>query len=253
MTASSRPASPAARRITSLSKALSRQPNVMISSPGHRPAAAARIEAAVEGESPPARSSARARSSRQSMSSSPPSSTTVARAAVRPRRCRRDERGAGAAAAGARDADAALPDAQADPLAARRTVGDADIGALGKQLGSCSSTGAERREIDRLGVGDEERRVRVADIGADRVRRAARREIGTCSVSDGRAPAGCRASRVRAAPMSTATRHRPAARRRAARPPSRQPTRSPARSPRRAATRRSACRCRRPRPRCRRR
>src|SRR5260370_26521000 len=67
---------------------------------------------------------------------------------------RRDERGAGAAAAGARDPGAALPDPQPNvpPVADR---GDADISALGKQRIMFEDR-PERREIDRLGIGAKE-------------------------------------------------------------------------------------------------
>ena len=91
-----------------------------------------------------------------------------------------DQRGAGAAAAGAGDPGAALPDAQPDLLAVADR-GDADIGALGKQRVMFEDR-PERREIDRLGIIDKERRVRVADIGADRRRERADGEIDAFGV-----------------------------------------------------------------------
>ena len=86
-----------------------------------------------------------------------------------------DERGAGGAAARQGFPDAALPDAQPDPpaVAHRR---DPDIGALGEQL-VVFEKGAEPAQIDRIGIADKERRVRVADAGTDRVRQVAHGEI----------------------------------------------------------------------------
>ena len=68
-----------------------------------------------------------------------------------------DQRGAGAGAAGAGNADTALPDAQADPVTIEHRC-DADIGALRKQRVSFEAR-AEHREVDRLGIGDKEGRV----------------------------------------------------------------------------------------------
>src|SRR5215813_6670651 len=70
-----------------------------------------------------------------------------------------DERGAGAAAAGPRNAGAALPDAQPDLLAIDDSR-NADIGAFGKQR-IVFEARPERCEIDRLGIGHEECRVRI--------------------------------------------------------------------------------------------
>src|SRR5438067_7493743 len=81
-------------------------------------------------------------------------------------RCR-DQRGAGAAAAGARDARAALPYAQANAIAIGYGC-DTDIGALGKQRIKFEAR-TKRAEIDRLGIGHEECRVRIAHAGADRL------------------------------------------------------------------------------------
>ena len=86
---------------------------------------------------------------------------------------RPDERGAGAAAAGAGDPGAALPYPQPDlPTVADRS--DADIRALGKQR-VMFEDGAERREIDRLDIFDEKGRVRISYIGANRRRERAER------------------------------------------------------------------------------
>src|SRR6516164_8910278 len=78
----------------------------------------------------------------------------------------RDERGARAAAAGAGDPGAALPDPQPDvPAVADR--GDADVRTLRKDL-ITFELGAEGSQIDRIDIVHKERRMRVADIGADR-------------------------------------------------------------------------------------
>ncbi len=107
---------------------------------------------------------------------------------------RGDHSGAGAAAAGAGDPGAALPDPQPDQaaIAHRR---HADIGALRKQLVMLED-GTQRRHVDRLGVVDEKGRVRVADIGADRHRQRPERQIQASGVHGPRqrdlAPAGAR-------------------------------------------------------------
>ena len=90
-------------------------------------------------------------------------------------RCR-DERRAGAGAAGAGDAGAAFPDAQADPGAIEDRC-DADIGALGKQLVVLEPR-AERGQVDCLGIRHKKCRVRVADICADRLGKRTERESG---------------------------------------------------------------------------
>ena len=136
---------------------------------------------------------------------------------------RGDQRGAGAAAAGAGDAGAALPDAQPDLSRGRRTVATPILARSGNS-GSCSRRGPERGEVDRLGVGDKECRVRVADIGADRLGERAEREIGAQSCPS-RGPAGCRASRCAPRPYRPRRARPPAARHRAARPRSRCRTR----------------------------
>src|SRR5215213_6110705 len=169
-TASWRPAAAAAPRIPSLSKAFRRQPNVMTSrrdiapqtelggiegtfegqhcQPGHddMPGLAIGIFAPSDIEFPAIQQNRRA-----------PSGQAPA--------MRGDQGGAGTAAAGPRDASAALPDAQPDAFAlgAGRYSGDAYIGALGKQR-VVFEPRAERREIDGIGIGDKEGRVRVAHI-----------------------------------------------------------------------------------------
>src|SRR3954452_5919397 len=153
-TASCRPAAAAAPRIPSLSKAFRRQPNVMISRcdiaaetelggiegtfegqhcrPGHddMTGLAVGIFAPSDIEFPAIQQNRRT-----------PSGHAPA--------MRGDQGGAGAAAAGPRDASAALPDAQPDAFApgARRYRCDADIGALGKQR-ITFETWPESREID---------------------------------------------------------------------------------------------------------
>src|SRR5204863_7913161 len=133
ITASRSPASAVSRRMTSLSKALRRQPKVTISTgviglPGEKRG----IECALEGK--------RGRPGHDDMAVLAPvdvegpaiehdAGPAAGQAAAR---CR-DERRAGAGAAGAGDAGAAFPDAQADPGAIEDRC-DTDIGALGKQL-----------------------------------------------------------------------------------------------------------------------
>src|SRR5258708_1908178 len=73
---------------------------------------------------------------------------------------RRDQGRAGARAAGERDAGAALPHPKAD-AAPVDPLGDADIGALGKQRMVLQHR-PQALEIDALGVVDEEHRVRIA-------------------------------------------------------------------------------------------
>src|SRR5260370_1205818 len=114
MTASCSPTSPAARRITSLSNALSRQPKVMMSSAAIASAGdKGGIEAAVEDKA--------RRPGHDDVAVVAP--TYVELAAVEPDRrlpqaepaaIGGDQRGAGAAAAGPGDAGAALPDPQPD-------------------------------------------------------------------------------------------------------------------------------------------
>ena len=99
---------------------------------------------------------------------------------------------------------------------------DADIGALGKQR-VVFEGGPERGEIDRIGVGDKERRVRVADVGADRSGERAGREIGAQSCPSA-GPAGCRANRCAPRPYRPRCGRPPAARHRAARRGSRSRT-----------------------------
>ena len=119
--------------------------------------------------------------------------------------------------------------------------------------GSCSRTRAERRQIDRLGIGDEERRMRVADIGADRLAPAGRPPDSTRSRVHARGRAESRAKRCAPVPYRRRSARRAAARLRAARPRSRCAIRGFAGFLGRSARRRSGWRCRRPRPRCRRR
>src|SRR5207244_12293418 len=78
---------------------------------------------------------------------------------------RRDESGAGAAAAGTGDPGPALPHPQTDipALPDRR---DADIRALGKQRIVLEDR-PERREIDRCYIVDHKSRGRGADVRAD--------------------------------------------------------------------------------------
>ena len=149
-----------------------------------------------------------------------------ARRSVSPRRC-----------AATSAAQAPLPQARVMPAPRSQTrsriwSGDrapsaTPILARSGNSGSCSSTRPERGEIDRLGVGDKEGRVRVADIGADR-RPPAARAPDRHAAYPSRAPAGCRASRCAPAPYRPRRPVRAAPRRRAARRRSRS---APARSP----------------------
>src|ERR1700687_3677500 len=150
MTASPSPASAAARRMMSLSNALSRQPKVMIATPAiASPGEQGGIEAAFESE--------RRRPGHHHMPVGQPAYLEFP-AVERDRRLPsgqpaavgRDQRSAGAAAAGLGDPGAALPDAHPDPraFASRRAP---DIGALGKQR-IMFEPGAERGKIDRLGI-----------------------------------------------------------------------------------------------------
>src|SRR5438132_3905243 len=147
MTALPSPAPSARRRIASLSAALRRQPKVMISTPSIGSAGEQHIiEAALEGE--------RRRPGHDHMTVLAP--MDVERPAVERDRgtaagqaaaMAGDQRGTGAGAAGAGNADTALPDAQPDPVAIEHRC-DADIGALRKQRVSFEAR-AEHREVDR--------------------------------------------------------------------------------------------------------
>ncbi len=97
-----------------------------------------------------------------SISSSPPSSTTVGAAAGQLAPRRRDQGRAGAAAAGLGDAGAALPDPQADAVR-DEDLREADIGALGEQRMALEHR-PQAGEVDRLRVGHEEHRVRIATL-----------------------------------------------------------------------------------------
>src|SRR6516165_10388015 len=92
----------------------------------------------------------------------------------------RDEGGACAAAAGAGDPGATLPYPQPDVLAVTDR-GHADIRALRKHL-ITFELGAECSQIDRIDIVHEERRVRVADIGADRCRERAGSQLDALGV-----------------------------------------------------------------------
>src|SRR3984893_4753226 len=148
-TASARPAAAACARITSDSKALRRQPKVMISGADNALSQRRRVERAGKAH--------RHRPGHEDVAVLAP--VDLERAAVEdhlglapgePAARGTHQRGAGAAAAGDGDAGAALPDAKAQPRL-RQHLGDADIGPLGKQR-IALEPGAERRQIDRLGV-----------------------------------------------------------------------------------------------------
>src|SRR5438105_2422694 len=132
MTALASPAPSARRRIASLSKALSRQPKVTISTPFIGSAGEqGGIEAALEGE--------RRRPGHDHMPVLAPMDvehTAVERdrsaAAGQAAAMAGDQRGAGAGPAGASDADTAFPDAQAEAVTVEHGR-DADIGPLRKQ------------------------------------------------------------------------------------------------------------------------
>ena len=130
----------------------------------------------------------------------PPSRIDLGRALGQVAPHGRDQRGAGAAAAGLGQPGAALPDAQPDraPVA---HLGDADVGALGEQ-GIGLELRPELGERHRLGIVDEEHRVRIADVERDRRRRAARGR-GRAPACPSAARAGSRPSRSAARPMST--------------------------------------------------
>src|ERR1700737_3922480 len=88
---------------------------------------------------------------------------------------RRDEGGAGAAAAGKGDPGPALPPPQTYiPMLPDRR--DADVRALGKQRVVLEDR-PERCEIDRFDIADKESRVRVADVGANRCGECAERQF----------------------------------------------------------------------------
>src|SRR5438105_279700 len=143
MTALASPAPSARRRIASLSKALSRQPKVTISTPFIGSAGEqGGIKAALEGE--------RRRPVHDHMAVLAP--MDVQRAAVERDRgapasqtaaMAGDQRGAGASAAGAGDADTAFPDPQPDAVTVEHRR-NANIGALRKQ-GIMFEARAERR------------------------------------------------------------------------------------------------------------
>src|SRR5580765_3746457 len=185
MTASWSPAVAAARRMMSLSNALSRQPKVTtwtsgIASGGIASAGEQRgIDAALEGE--------RRRPGHHHvpiafLAIGTPQDVEIAaverdhRVAIgQPAAMGGDECGAGGAAARQGFTGTAFPDAQPDPpaVAHRR---DPDIGALGEQL-VVFEKGTKSGKVDRIGITDKERRVRVADAGADRARERPEGEI----------------------------------------------------------------------------
>src|SRR6202790_540649 len=186
MTASASPAPAAARRITSLSNALSRHPKVMISTPsiappGTAPPRIARSGIVSTGQEGSIDASLEGKGRRPGHHDVPAALFAVALFAIRaphdvefaavehdrrlppgqPAAVGGNQGGAGAAAARPGEPGAALPDAQTQPLAVAHRR-DPDIGALGKQL-VVFETGAERGQINGIGIGDKKRRVRVAD------------------------------------------------------------------------------------------
>ena len=108
-------------------------------------------------------------SSRQTIPNSPPSRTTVTSAPGEPAPRARDRRGAGARAAGLREADAALPHAEPADGRIGEALGDADIRALGEERIGLQA-GADLGQWHGLGVVHEEHRVRVAHVDRDGVR-----------------------------------------------------------------------------------
>src|SRR5579885_646200 len=146
MTVSSRPAALASRRITSDSKALSRQPSVMTSIPGMGLSEQGGIENPGEAHG--------GGTGHEHVAVGAP--LYLERSAVgdhgdpatreaAPRRCHC--RGAGAGAAGDRDADPALPDAKAQPVFPCEAC-DPDVGALRKHRVMLELR-SERRHVDR--------------------------------------------------------------------------------------------------------
>ena len=111
-------------------------------------------------------------------------------APVSPRRCRGDGRGAGARAAGQRDAGRRAPrPASADRSRGRAPATNSTLVALGEQR-VVLDRGAARGEVHRLGIGDEEDAMRVAHADGARGRRRAavasspspRRQRNSCPV-----------------------------------------------------------------------
>src|SRR5690606_675838 len=81
--------------------------------------------------------------------------------------CGGGEGGTGAGAAGTGDADAALPDAKAQAIRADH-AGDAYVRALRKDRMMLEFR-PEPGEVDRVGILDKERGVRIADVAGDRI------------------------------------------------------------------------------------
>src|SRR5579872_6864416 len=87
----------------------------------------------------------------------------------------RHQRGASAGAAGPRDADAALPDPHADAIG-RDQACDLDIGPIGKQ-GMALQHRPESGDIHAFRIGNEEHRMRIANIDGDRIAQRPEGEI----------------------------------------------------------------------------
>ena len=114
-------------------------------------------------------------SARHSISSSPPSTTTVARRPASPRRCAFTSAAQAPEPQASVRPGAALPHAQPD-AARRQDLGEADVGAFGKQ-GVVLQARTEFRYRHARKVGHEERRVRVAHAGRRRISHRPRREV----------------------------------------------------------------------------
>jgi len=97
-----------------------------------------------------------------------------------------DDGGAGSRAAGQRDAGTALPDAKPQPVLAHE-LGDADIGALGKEA-VVLQLRPKLGKRDGVGIVDEEGGVRIAHVGAHGILQGTETErqmIGVAGLADG--------------------------------------------------------------------
>src|SRR5688572_9160881 len=166
MMASPRPAALAWPRITSVSKALRRQPKVMSFDSGNGALQLGNVDLAAEALRPAAGHAYVVVG--QPLDQQLAAVQHHGRAApgqLAPRR--RDQGRTGAAAAGLRDAGAALPHPHADAVRAE-DLRHFDIGALREQAMALQHW-AEAGEVDGLRIGNEEHRMRIADIDPDRI------------------------------------------------------------------------------------
>jgi len=206
MTASENPAVAAARRNDLRLNAFQPAAKVMIRCPAQLPSAAqqAWVEGTLEAQHGRVQSRSHARPRARRWSSDPPSSSTAACGPVRPLRC------AAARAAQGRCRSARVIPAprshhpQTDVRTGRQTAATPIFHVLGKQRVVLENW-AEHRQVDHFGIGDEKRRVRVADVWLQTGSASGPSAKGMCSVVN-RWASGISSQPVRTGPISTAMR-----------------------------------------------